>query len=86
MGRVIRIALFLLSLYYLFSTAVGIRRYVFVKRELCRVEKRCHALKEENTALRREALKLKSDKFYIEKVVRSELGWVRPDEVIYLLK
>jgi cell division protein FtsB len=41
-------------------------------------------LERQNAALRREIRSLSTDDEYVESVIRDELGWVRPDELIIL--
>ncbi len=41
-------------------------------------------LERQNAQLRREIRALQSDDEYTENVIRDELGWVRPDEMIIL--
>jgi len=43
------------------------------------------ALEAENRALEREKALLESDPVYIERVLREEYGFVRPDETVYKL-
>ncbi len=40
-------------------------------------------LKNENAQLESQVGKLRSDDAYIQRVIRQELGWARPDEFVY---
>lgn len=60
----------------------GLARTLQLRRELALVKLRNAQLKDETERLARQAEALRDDRDAIEQVVRSELGWVRPGEVI----
>lgn len=58
-------------------------RYRELKIEEELLEEKIQAIDEKINALREEKELLENDKEYIEKVIRDELGLVRPGEVVY---
>ena len=51
-------------------------------RELDRIEQECRKMKARNQELARQVRSM-DDPRYLEKAVRSELGWVRPGELVF---
>jgi cell division protein FtsB len=43
----------------------------------------CERLRQENTALRAQIARLNSDDTYLQQLIRQELGYVRPGELVY---
>jgi cell division protein FtsB len=64
----------------------GLRRYWKLQREVRTYEVSIAQLIEQNARLRREVQGLKEDPLAIERAVREELGFVRPQEVIITLE
>lgn len=62
----------------------GVARHQRLRSELDELERLNAELSRENRRLRSEARALRSDPDYIEHVIRDELGWVRPDEVVLI--
>jgi cell division protein FtsB len=60
----------------------GLARTLQLRRDLTVVRARNAELRGTNERLSREAEALRSDPEAIERVARSELGWVRPGEII----
>ena len=52
-------------------------------RRIAKLDEEIKSLEETNRDLRQEIEALKSDPFYIEKVVRESLGLIKPGEIIY---
>ena len=84
--KIVKILIISAFILYSFFVAKDVRRYFLLRREVREIEKKCRLLKEKNMILEEELKRLKDDKNYIEKVIRKELGWVRNDEKIYILK
>ena len=53
--------------------------------ERTRLDDENRRLRAENDALRREIDRLTGDKTHIAQVARDELGYVRPDEIVFVL-
>lgn len=62
---------------------IEIRR---VEREYRQVEGQLANLRQENSRLRHEARRLREDPKAIEEAAREELGLMRPDEVLFIIK
>jgi cell division protein FtsB len=60
----------------------GLARTLQLRRELALLKTRNAQLKDETDRLARQAEALRDDPDAIERVARSELGWVRPGEII----
>ena len=58
-------------------------RYRELKTESQKLEKELADLRNQITALQREKQLLRTDKDYVESVIRKELGLVEPGEVVY---
>jgi len=61
----------------------ALSRYRDLKIKQDEIERELKALDQKIQALQQERRLLKEDKEYIEKVIRNELGLVRPGEVLY---
>jgi cell division protein FtsB len=68
--------------YYLYANS-GFARYLQLRRDLTVMEARNAHLRAETERLAREAAALRTNPRAIEKVARSDLGWVRPGEVVF---
>jgi cell division protein FtsB len=68
--------------YYLYARS-GLARYLQLRRELAVTEVRNAHLRAENERLQREAEALRSNARAVENVARADLGWVKPDEVVF---
>jgi cell division protein FtsB len=68
--------------YYLYANS-GFARYLQLRRDLAVMETRNARLRAETERLAREAAALRTNPRAIEKVARSDLGWVRPGEVVF---
>ncbi len=86
MARLVRIVLFAFSLYFLVLSGFELKRMFMLRKEITRLRERIEALSLENDQLLLEIENLKSNKFYIERTVREELGWVKRNETIFLLR
>lgn len=62
----------------------GVARHEKLREELRQVEAMNRDLARDNAKLDREVKALKSDEAYIEHVIRDELGWVAPDEMVLI--
>lgn len=61
----------------------GLARALQMRRDLVALKTRNDDLRRENERLAREAHELRSDMRAIERVARTELGWVRPGELVF---
>jgi len=61
----------------------GLLRIHELRQDKARIESRLGDTRNENERLKREIIALKSDRRYIERIARKELGLVRGNEVIY---
>jgi len=55
------------------------------RQELGQVRELNDTLAQENAVLRREIQALQTDAPHLESVIREETGWVRDDEVVYVI-
>ena len=62
----------------------GVAKHEQLKSELARVEALNIRLRTENGRLAVEARALKDDPDYVESVIRDELGWVRPNVLVFI--
>lgn len=60
----------------------GLARTLELRRELAQLELHNALLKDETDRLAREAEALRDDPDAIERVARTELGWVKPGEIV----
>ena len=61
----------------------GLLRIYELRQDKANIEKRLIEIRAENDNLKREVVALQSDRRYIERIARKELGLVRSNEVIY---
>jgi len=61
----------------------GLLRIYELRQDKAKIEKRLLEIRGENDNLRREVVALQSDRRYIERIARKDLGLVRSNEVIY---
>jgi cell division protein FtsB len=66
--------------------ARGFRRYFRIQRQLAEAADRNRQLAKQNEALKREIEGLRSDPETWERAAREELGFIRPDEVVFNLE
>jgi cell division protein FtsB len=71
---------------YLIYTHSGFAHYLRLRTDLRSIQAQNARLRAENERLQREAEALVSDLRALERVARTELGWVRPGEVIFDLQ
>jgi cell division protein FtsB len=64
--------------------ADGVARHERLESELQHVAQLNAQLVADNRRLAQEAKALRTDKRYVERVIRDELGWIRADEVVLL--
>jgi cell division protein FtsB len=62
----------------------GLSRHEMLRAELAQLERLNRDLDAENARLSAEAASLRDDPEYLESAARDELGWARPDEVIFI--
>ena len=67
--------------YHLYARS-GLAKTITLGRDLAALRARNHELLAENERLAREAAALRDDPAAIERVARSDLGWVRPGEIV----
>lgn len=68
---------------YVIYTHSGFGRYLRLRTDLRSIQTQNARLRAENERLMREVDALQTDPRALERVARSELGWVRPGEVIF---
>ncbi len=61
----------------------GMRDLIGLRRHRAKLEVERNRLQADNEQLKAEVKKLLSDRRYIERLVRGELGFARPDELVY---
>lgn len=64
----------------------GLRRSMRLSEEIRTLKERTEALRERNARLRYEIDALRSDPRAMERAAREELGFVRPDELVFSLE
>ena len=62
---------------------LGPRDLMALQSHRAALEERRNQLAADNTSLRTHVQKLRSDDRYIERLIRRELGYARPDELVY---
>lgn len=67
--------------YHLYARS-GLAKTIALARDLATLRARNQELRAENDRLEREAEALRNDPAAIERVARSDLGWVRPGEIV----
>ena len=77
------LALLLVILGFSVFTDQGLLGLYRLRQEKARMEERLAQLETENARLRVEIERLKSDRAYLEKVAREELGLVNQDEMVF---
>ena len=68
--------------YHLYARS-GYARYLELRRDLAAVKTRNARLRAENTRLAREVEALRTDPRALERVARSDMGWVRSGEILF---
>ncbi|HEY0881969.1 MAG TPA: septum formation initiator family protein [Archangium sp.] len=68
------------------SAEGGFRRYSLLKRDLASLEDRNAKLTAENTKLKREVQRLRSEPAALERAARESLGLVRSGEIVFNLE
>ncbi len=61
----------------------GLRDLMILREHRSILERQREQLEADNQTLRTNVQKLKSDDSYVERLVRSELGYVRPGEIVF---
>ncbi len=72
--------------FILFFTVFGERgllRIYEMRQEKLKIQQKVSQLTKENDLIRQEIASLHSDRRYLERIARKELGLVKPNEVIY---
>lgn len=72
----------LLALDFAFAP-LGLRDLLALRAERARLEAAHSRLLESNTALKIKVRRLRSDNHYIERLIREQLGYARPGEIVY---
>ncbi|MCA1944091.1 MAG: septum formation initiator family protein [Desulfovibrio sp.] len=72
--------------YSLFVGEHGLFAYLEMRGRQDELARRLQAVDEVSLALSREIRLLKEDRVYIEKVIRQQLNYIRPHEVLYLFQ
>ena len=68
--------------YHLYAHS-GYARYLELRRDLTAARARNARLRAENTRLSREVGALRTDPHALEHVARTDIGWVRPGEILF---
>lgn len=68
------------------SAEGGFRRYSLLKRDLASLEERNAKLTAENTKLKREVQRLRTEPAALERAARENLGLVRSGEIVFNLE
>jgi cell division protein FtsB len=66
-----------------FTDGRGLPRHARLSEEIADYEQKNRSLADENEALRREIAALGKDPRSLERAVREDLGFVRPDELVF---
>ena len=74
-----------LLILFAFLYLPGLSRYYELHQEEVHIEQELAKIEREIQTLQQEKKLLQSDRDYIEKVIREELGLVRPGEMVYKL-
>jgi len=64
----------------------GVRDLIVLRQHRVRLERVRQDLRAEQAALQTQVQKLRSDDRYLQSLIRRELGFARPDELIYRFK
>ena len=78
-------ALLVFLLLFLFFGEYGLLHLSHLRQERDQIEARMHLLREENRLLRMETQRLRNDPAYLEQVIRDEMGFVAPDELVFVV-
>jgi cell division protein FtsB len=68
--------------YHLYAHS-GYARYLELRRDLATAKTRNARLRTENARLSREVDALRTDSRALEQVARTDMGWVRPGEILF---
>jgi cell division protein FtsB len=68
------------------ADARGFRRYRSLRQDVESLQERNRTLSEQNEVLLREISALRKDPAALERVVREELGYVKPGEIVFHLE
>ncbi|GAB7080711.1 FtsB family cell division protein [Megalodesulfovibrio paquesii] len=86
-NRLLGVALVAVNLvlgYSLFAGEHGLFSYLELRGRQAELAQRKAAIDEKSLALSNEIRLLKEDRVYIEKIIRQQLNYIRPNEVLYL--
>jgi len=72
----------LLPLYSVFGER-GLLHLQRLRNEKKALDEKILYLQEENQKMRDRTYRIQHDERYLEKIVREELGWVKPGEIVY---
>jgi cell division protein FtsB len=84
-GTVVAVALALLLTWHVFNTKNGLSVWYQKRAEDRQLQQEIKDLEQENTRLREQVKRLKSDPGAIEQAARERLHYAKPGEVIYAL-
>ncbi|MDK2921842.1 MAG: cell division protein FtsB [Desulfonauticus sp.] len=76
----------LVLIYQILFSEKNLFLYTNLKKEFNQLEVKEKKLEQENILLSRDIKRLREDKEYLELVIRKGLNYVKPGEVLYLLK
>ena len=83
-GSVLGVLLLLALLVYLIAGEYGVLHLIDLRREHAALQTHIRDAEEENQKLRREVDRLKRNPEYLEQVIRDEMGYVGPDDMIFV--
>jgi cell division protein FtsB len=81
--KIVKIALIVGILYIFLGDKGGLIRFIELKIEKNRLQNEIEQLIEENKKVREEIKALRTDKKFIERIARDELGLVKKGEIVY---
>ena len=81
--KIVKIALIVGILYIFLGDKGGLIRFIELKIEKNRLQNEIEQLIEENKKVREEIKALRTDKKFIERIAREELGLVKKGEIVY---
>lgn len=76
----------LLLIYQIIFSQNNIFLYLKIKKDFNKLSQQVDLFNKKNILLSQEIEKLKSDKKYLEKVIKEKLNYIKPGEVLYLFK
>ncbi len=76
----------LVLIYQILFSEKNLFLYTNLKKEFNQLEVKEKKLEQENILLSRDIKRLREDREYLELVIRKGLNYVKPGEVLYLLK